>query len=220
MPLLAAAARPALTSVSLALPACQHQCVTGTVSVARAVQLPVVCACGWVCLQAAPNLQYFSKGASAGARLFAVINRQPAIDAGRSLACGPDHVLPCCCKSNLFCCASAFEAASAWLSWREAEQRAQCLCAWCVRACVCVCAKHVCVPLLCLLLLHLAEDPMGEEPAECVGELRLEHVSFRYPARPDVMVMRDFCLEVKAGARGHRAPACLLPAFLQWSPSL
>ena len=43
-----------------------------------------------------------------------------------------------------------------------------------------------------------AEDS-GEEPSECVGELRLEHVSFTYPARPDVMVMRDFCLQVKAG---------------------
>lgn len=47
-----------------------------------------------------------------------------------------------------------------------------------------------------------AEDPAGEAPSECVGELRLERVSFRYPARPDVMVMKDFSLEVKAGEPG------------------
>lgn len=49
-----------------------------------------------------------------------------------------------------------------------------------------------------------ADDSEGEEPAECVGELRLEHVSFRYPARPDVMVMKDFCLDVKAGVDARR----------------
>lgn len=37
-------------------------------------------------LQAAPNLQYFSKGASAGSRLFAVINRKPEIDTGVAMA--------------------------------------------------------------------------------------------------------------------------------------
>lgn len=51
----------------------------------------------------------------------------------------------------------------------------------------------------CVCCLLLAEDPAGDEPSECIGELRLEHVSFRYPARPDVMVMKDFCLEVEAG---------------------
>lgn len=103
--LLAAAARSASASTSLTLPACQQQCVTGTVSVSRAVQPTVVCTfvCVCVCLQAAPNLQYFSKGASAGARLFAVINRQPAIDAGTPRACGPRP-----CAVLLFCCASAY----------------------------------------------------------------------------------------------------------------
>jgi ABC-type multidrug transport system fused ATPase/permease subunit len=58
----------------------------------------------------------------------------------------------------------------------------------------CIASPHY-APL-CFLF---AEDPAGEAPSECVGELRLERVSFRYPARPDVMVMRDFSLEVKAG---------------------
>lgn len=43
---------------------------------------PLLC----VPLQAAPNLQYFSKGASAGSRLFAVINRKPEIDTGEAMA--------------------------------------------------------------------------------------------------------------------------------------
>lgn len=108
-------------------------------------------------LQAAPNLTYFSKAASAGARLFVVINRKPDIDTG-----GWPTV-------TLRCCPASCEVSSLF--------------------------EPVCLPLCCLP----TEDPAGEAPSECVGELRLERVTFRYPARPDVMVMRDFSLEVKAG---------------------
>lgn len=66
-----------------------------------------------------------------------------------------------------------------------------------------------------------ADDSEGEEPAECAGELRLEHVSFRYPARPDVMVMKDFCLDVKAGVDsckqcGRYFAVCFLVSMLVW----
>eukprot|EP00775_Hariotina_reticulata_P008041 gene8041-8236_t len=72
---------------------------------------------------AAPQLQYFSKGAAAGARLFNVINRQPAID----------------------------------------------------------------------------PDSAGEEPSQVAGNLRLDDVSFVYPARPEVQVLKKLSLEVPAG---------------------
>jgi len=75
-------------------------------------------------LQAAPQLQYFSKGAAAGARLFNVITRQPAID----------------------------------------------------------------------------PDSAGEEPSQVSGSLRLEGVTFAYPARPEVQVLKKLDLEVPAGA--------------------
>lgn len=52
---------------------------------------------------------------------------------------------------------------------------------------------------ICCLCTCADDDAAGEEPSECVGELRLQHVSFCYPARRDVMVMKDFCLDVKAG---------------------
>lgn len=72
---------------------------------------------------AAPNLQYFAKGAAAGAKMFSIINRQPAIDAECS----------------------------------------------------------------------------GDEPAVVKGQLRLEGVSFAYPARPDVVVLKGLTLDVPAG---------------------
>lgn len=59
----------------------------------------------------------------------------------------------------------------------------------------CPVSVNTCQPLA----VCACADALGDEPSACVGELRLEHVSFRYPARPDVMVMKDFCLEVKAG---------------------
>jgi hypothetical protein len=54
-------------------------------------------ACVRVCalLQAAPNVAAFSKGAVAGARLFAVINRKPDIDVGeQSVAAAATLLLP------------------------------------------------------------------------------------------------------------------------------
>lgn len=77
-------------------------------------------------LQASPNLQYFSKGAAAGAKMFSVINRKPAIDTECS----------------------------------------------------------------------------GAEPGSVEGRLRLEGVSFAYPARPDVTVLKSLTLDVPAGGSG------------------
>jgi hypothetical protein len=51
----------------------------------------VITAVSVLLLQAAPNLAYFSKAASAGARLFAVINRKPDIDTG-----GQRAITLCC----------------------------------------------------------------------------------------------------------------------------
>lgn len=35
--------------------------------------------------------------------------------------------------------------------------------------------------------------------ATVVGNLELEHVSFKYPARPDIQIFRDLCLKVPSG---------------------
>jgi hypothetical protein len=58
------------------------------VTIEMCVQHEDVCV---LLLQAAPNLTYFSKAASAGARLFAVINRKPDIDTGGWLAVTHRH---------------------------------------------------------------------------------------------------------------------------------
>jgi ATP-binding cassette subfamily B (MDR/TAP) protein 1 len=71
--------------------------------------------------------------------------------------------------------------------------------------------------LCCCAPLHPAEDVSGEEPAECVGELRLEHVSFRYPARPDVLVMKDFSLHVKAGGCVEALGNLLVADLMVWN---
>lgn len=51
-----------------------------------------------------------------------------------------------------------------------------------------------------------AEDP-GEEPSDCVGALRLDAVTFSYPARPGVVVLRDLTLDVPAGEAGRASAA-------------
>ncbi|KAH9310225.1 hypothetical protein KI387_038136, partial [Taxus chinensis] len=43
------------------------------------------------------------------------------------------------------------------------------------------------------------EDIGGLEPEKIDGNVELRNVDFAYPARPDVTVLRDFCLEIKAG---------------------
>ena len=42
-------------------------------------------------------------------------------------------------------------------------------------------------------------DPSGEQPAETIGELELEDVSFAYPSRPNTTVLDGFSLKVPAG---------------------
>ncbi|KAJ6438239.1 multidrug resistance protein [Purpureocillium lavendulum] len=51
-------------------------------------------------------------------------------------------------------------------------------------------------------------DPSGEQPAETVGELELEDVSFAYPSRPNTTVLDGFSLKIPAGkvtalVKGH-----------------
>ncbi|TVU00484.1 hypothetical protein EJB05_54083 [Eragrostis curvula] len=43
------------------------------------------------------------------------------------------------------------------------------------------------------------------------GNIEFQHVSFRYPTRPDVQIFRDFCLTIQAGKNG-RSRRWLLPS--------
>ncbi|GLJ58536.1 hypothetical protein SUGI_1456730 [Cryptomeria japonica] len=45
-----------------------------------------------------------------------------------------------------------------------------------------------------------AEDIGGFKPDKIDGNVELRNVDFSYPARPNVIVLRDFCLEIKAGS--------------------
>ncbi|CAN6546199.1 unnamed protein product [Malus baccata var. baccata] len=39
----------------------------------------------------------------------------------------------------------------------------------------------------------------GMTPSHLIGEIELEHVSFKYPTRPDVQIFRDLCLKMPSG---------------------
>ncbi|KAG0626974.1 hypothetical protein M758_2G165000 [Ceratodon purpureus] len=43
------------------------------------------------------------------------------------------------------------------------------------------------------------ENPLGEEVTRITGEIELKHVSFAYPARPDIHIFTNFDLKIKAG---------------------
>ena len=42
-------------------------------------------------------------------------------------------------------------------------------------------------------------DTSGITPKSIIGKIEFQHVSFRYPTRPSVKILDDFCLSVKAG---------------------
>jgi ATP-binding cassette, subfamily B (MDR/TAP), member 1 len=47
------------------------------------------------------------------------------------------------------------------------------------------------------------------------GDIKFQHVSFRYPTRPDVQIFRDFCLTIRAGkASGLYKPLGHLTLFM------
>lgn len=39
----------------------------------------------------------------------------------------------------------------------------------------------------------------GTELANVRGEIQFQHVSFKYPTRPDVQIFRDLCLTIHSG---------------------
>jgi ATP-binding cassette subfamily B (MDR/TAP) protein 1 len=43
------------------------------------------------------------------------------------------------------------------------------------------------------------ENPLVEEVTRITGEIELKHVSFAYPARPDIHIFTNFDLKIKAG---------------------
>ena len=42
------------------------------------------------------------------------------------------------------------------------------------------------------------------------GEIELQHVSFKYPTRPDVQIFRDLCFSIPSGKVITSTAACLL----------
>lgn len=42
-------------------------------------------------------------------------------------------------------------------------------------------------------------DESGMTPASVKGEIEFRHVSFSYPTRPDVQILRDLCLSIRSG---------------------
>lgn len=42
-------------------------------------------------------------------------------------------------------------------------------------------------------------DQSGEQPAQTVGQIEIENITFAYPTRPDTVVLDDFTLSVPAG---------------------
>ncbi|KAI9031132.1 P-loop containing nucleoside triphosphate hydrolase protein [Hyaloraphidium curvatum] len=44
-------------------------------------------------------------------------------------------------------------------------------------------------------------DPSGTKPSPIVGNISFSNVNFRYPSRPDVQVLENFSLDIKAGTK-------------------
>ena len=44
-----------------------------------------------------------------------------------------------------------------------------------------------------------SSDAFGMKIENVKGEIELQHISFRYPTRPDVQIFRDLCLAIHSG---------------------
>jgi ATP-binding cassette subfamily B (MDR/TAP) protein 1 len=42
-------------------------------------------------------------------------------------------------------------------------------------------------------------DPAAKEVVEVKGDIQLKHIRFAYPSRPDMIILKDFSLKVRAG---------------------
>ncbi|KAG2428637.1 hypothetical protein HXX76_011344 [Chlamydomonas incerta] len=126
---------------------------------------------GFALGQAAPNLEYFAKGRSAGGRMFRVIDREPTIGAElleeEQVAAGGKPTQP---KQP-----QQLQLANGKAGGAEGGKEA---------------SGH-----------HTPPGPVAliEPPASVRGEVQLIDVDFAYPARPDVLLFNKFNLHVPAG---------------------
>lgn len=42
-------------------------------------------------------------------------------------------------------------------------------------------------------------DDSGTTIEDVKGEIEFQHVSFKYPSRPDIQILRDLCLSIRSG---------------------
>ena len=130
---------------------------------------------GFALGQAAPNLEYFAKGRSAGGRMFRVIDRQPTIGAElleeEQVAAGGKPTQPKQPQqlqlTNTKAAGGDVEGGKAAIGGHRVAP-----------------AEHV---------------ALIEPPASVRGEVQLIDVDFAYPSRPDVLLFDRFNLHVPAG---------------------
>lgn len=63
-------------------------------------------------------------------------------------------------------------------------------------------AKHAAASIFAILDRKSKIDASvneGTELANVRGEIEFQHVSFKYPTRPDVQIFRDLCLTIHSG---------------------
>lgn len=56
-------------------------------------------------------------------------------------------------------------------------------------------------------IFSILDRPSGVDPSDesgmtletVKGEIGLQHVSFKYPTRPDIQILRDLCLTIRSG---------------------
>lgn len=46
-------------------------------------------------------------------------------------------------------------------------------------------------------------DDSGLTPERLKGNIEIQHVSFRYPTRPDIQIFQDLCLSIHSGKVNH-----------------
>lgn len=57
-------------------------------------------------------------------------------------------------------------------------------------------------------------DESGDQPAEVVGHVELENITFAYPSRPSINVLDDFTLNIPAG-KVTALVVCTIPLLFQ-----